>query len=87
MENDPIKRIEDLTKDVHEKIEKRGQSVFARYPMLFSLLGTFGLAMTLYGIEGVVEKIPFFSGRPFLILLVGIVLLVLTGSLYKRLGK
>lgn len=87
MEKDPIKQAEDLTREVNNFIGKRGKSVFGRYPLLFSLLGTFGVVLIIRGFDGIVEKMPFFKDRPVLLLAAGIIILILTGSLYKRVEK
>jgi hypothetical protein len=65
---------------------KRRDSVFARFPLLFTLLGTFGLICTFYGLQHILEKIPLIANDPFIALAVGLVILVATGKLYKKLG-
>ena len=66
-------------------IEKR-DTVFARFPLVFTLLVAFGLAITLSGIQGLIGKVPFLSNNPVVSLAVGLSLLALTGRLYKKLG-
>jgi hypothetical protein len=70
---------------VNKFVEKR-TSVFTRFPLLFTLLGTFGVAITFYGIDHVIERIKFFESNPFIPLAVGLTTLLLTGTLYKKLG-
>lgn len=84
---DPLGHIEDLTKKTEEYMGTRTRSTFARYPLLFSLLTVFGIVSVLYGFESFIAHIPFLADRPLLILLIGIVLLVFTGSLYKSLDR
>lgn len=60
-------------------------SVFARFPLLFTLLGTFGLVTTLYGFQHILQKIPLIANNPFIALATGLVILVFTGTLYKKL--
>ncbi len=62
------------------------RSVFERYPIVFSLLTTFGLVATFLGFELLLIQTPFLYERPLLVLMLGIVTLVLTGTLYKKLG-
>lgn len=87
MSTDPIKQAEEITKEVNNFMRKHGRSVFGRYPLLFSLLGTFGVVLVIHGFDGIVEKISFLSERPALLLVIGIAILVLTGTLYKRIEK
>lgn len=87
MNADPIKQVEDLTKGVNNFMKERGRSVFGRYPLVFSFLGTFGVVLIIHGIEGVIDKISVLRERPILILFTGILLLTFTGTLYKRIEK
>ena len=66
------------------KLEGTRDSAFSRFPILFTLLGTFGFVATLYGFEGIIDT-TFFSDHPFLLLVTGLLILALTGSLYKKL--
>ena len=84
MDKDPIKKVEELTKQVNNYMENRGKDVLSRYPILFSFLATFGIVCTLYGFERVIESVPILGDSPFLILLLGIVILIFTGSLFKH---
>jgi uncharacterized membrane protein YphA (DoxX/SURF4 family) len=59
---------------------------FARFPLLFTLLGTFGVVATMYGFNGILENIPLLVNNPYISLIVGLVILVFTGTLYKKLG-
>jgi len=68
-----------------QKVIKRRQAAFNRFPLLFTLLGTFGLVATFYGFEGLIDQVDLLSENPWLILATGIVVLTFTGSLYKKL--
>lgn len=76
---------EHLVEGVTHDAERLVQPISKRYPTLFLILVTFGFVSTLYGFERVIHGIPFLGERPFLILLIGIATLVLTGTLYKKL--
>ena len=67
------------------RLSQRKEAVFARFPLLFTLLGAFGLVATFYGFERLIDKIEFFTDNPAALLLTGILTLVVTGSLYKKL--
>ncbi len=62
-------------------------SVLKRYPVLFSLLVTFGVAMTFLGFEKLITQIAFLDNHPLVLLIGGITILALTGTLYKKLNK
>ncbi len=62
------------------------KSVAARFPTLFLLLITFGFTATVTGIEHSLIKYQVLAGNPEVIFLVGIGILVVTGTLYKKLG-
>jgi len=61
-------------------------STFTRFPIIFSLLTTFGLVATLYGFEKVIDNISFLSNHPEILLVVGLITLAGTGTLYKKLS-
>lgn len=61
------------------------ESVFKRYPTLFTLLVTVGATATFLGSEQILLSIPVFANHPWLLFLFGIAILALTGKLYKKL--
>lgn len=61
-------------------------SLFKRFPILLTLLVTFGVVATFYGVEGMINEVAWLRERPFLILLVGLAALLFTGKLYQKLG-
>jgi hypothetical protein len=68
-----------------KEIIKRRNSVFARFPLLFTLLGAFGLVATNYGFTRIIDKMPLLANNPFITLAVGLMTLILIGALYKKL--
>jgi len=62
------------------------ESLFKRFPIFFTLAVTFGLVTTFYGFERMISLIPWLNDRPLLILMIGLMTLALTGTLYKKLG-
>ena len=72
------------TVDVY--VEPVRKSIIKRFPILFSLLVTFGVTATFLGIEKIILKYEFFDKSPELVLFLGISILVFTGTLYKKLG-
>lgn len=72
--------------EVVKAIEQKRQSVFSRFPLVFTLLSTFGLVATFYGFEHLIDKSRLLSDNPLILLGVGIGTLIFTGALYKKLG-
>jgi uncharacterized membrane protein len=68
------------------KIQERKEAVFTRFPLLFTLLGAFGLVATFYGFEKVIDQTGL-SENPWILLAIGLVVLIFTGTLYKKLGN
>ncbi len=71
---------------VVERIVHTRQSVFSRFPLPFTLLGTFGVVATFSGVQQVINKTPFLANNPIVLILAGLATLTLTGTLYKKLG-
>ena len=86
-ELDLLKKIEDLTAQMNKSFKERGDMIFSRYPLTFALLVIFGATLVSQGMKDFMLKIPFFQNQPLIMLLTGIVILLLTGTLYKKLKK
>lgn len=80
------KTVESAMLRTEQVIEPIRQSVFKRFPTFFTLLVTIGASATFFGIERVITSVPWLDTRPWLILGFGLLILVLTGRLYKKLG-
>ncbi len=72
--------------DALKKLTKKRDTAFKRFPLVFTLLGTFGVVSTLYGVQHLFDKIPVLANNPLLSLGVGVLILLLSGTLYKKLG-
>ncbi len=62
------------------------RTVFERFPVLFTLLVTFGAVATLKGFDLLVARLPAYMQQPLVLLTIGVSILILTGTLYKKLG-
>ncbi len=80
---DPIQQIEALVRGIHDALGARTQPVLRRYPLTFAFLFVFAVAAILHGFELVIDRIAFFGGHPWVLLIGGIILLFITGSLYR----
>ena len=86
-EIDILKKLEDLTAQLNHIFSKKGRHVFARYPLTFALLIVFGVIMVTDGIKDLLREIPIFKENPSIMLVGGLLVLVITGTLYKKLNK
>jgi hypothetical protein len=68
-------------------LKKQRRSASIKHPLAFTILGAFGLVTTFYGFEHVLDNIPLLKNNPVVMLGTGLLLLIVTGSLYKKLGK
>ncbi len=84
---DPIQSVENIVKEVHDNTSKYTQPVLAKYPLLFAFLVVFSVSMIMKGFGDVINQINIFQQKPWLLFVLGIFLLTLTGSLYKWLDK
>ena len=84
--NDSHESLSTREKALVERLARTQKSVFGRFPLIFTLLGAFGAAGTFAGLNGIIEKIPFLSNNPIVLLVVGLLILAITGKLYQKLG-
>lgn len=84
-----LNTIESTLKTVEQKVESYTapvrKSIFKRFPVFFSLFVTFGIAAVFFGFERILEDMSYMNEHPILILSLGILVLVVTGTLYKKL--
>lgn len=79
------KRVTNVPKPVVDRLATHRDSAFQRFPLLFTIMSTFGVVATFYGFERLIDKMDFFADRPVILLVAGILTLLLTGALYKKL--
>jgi len=87
MNKDPIKQLEDILRNFHDRTGEYTQPVLSRYPLLFSFLIIFSVAAIIHGFEMWADSVGFFTENPGLLMLLGILALLFTGMLYKSLDK
>ncbi len=80
-------QLQRLEKDLDKAVIPVRERVFDRFPILFVLATTFGVAAVFYGFERLIAEISFLHDRPLLILSLGVVILLATGTLYKVLDR
>lgn len=69
-----------------EKAKQRRESVAQRYPLTFALVGTFGFVCTLYGFEKLIDTSELLSNNPWILLVVGLGTLSVTGLALRKLS-
>ncbi len=88
VQREAVAKIETTVTEATKKFEavvEPGRETFAkRYPSLFSMLATFGVAATFLGFEQLLLAFDVLERYPLLIFMLGIGILALTGTLYKK---
>ncbi len=84
---DLLKHIESITENINEAVNQRGQFIFRRYPLTFALLILFGVVAVSEGVKGILAQFGILEGNPWELLLIGLAILIFTGTLYKKLDK
>lgn len=57
-----------------------------RFPLTFALTATVGAAATLSGINKIIDEIDFLVDNPLILVIIGLIILMLTGAAYRKLG-
>jgi hypothetical protein len=69
-----------------KKLDEQRLKAENRFPLVTALFVTFGLVAVLYGFEKLIDRISFFVNYPYVLLVIGLVILWLTGTVYKKLN-
>ena len=77
--------VTEAAKRLEAVIEPSRSTLAKRYPTFFSLMATFGVAATFLGFEQLLLEFSLLERYPLLIFILGIGILTLTGTLYKKL--
>lgn len=80
---EPFTRAEEK---VIEKIIEKRTKVETKYPLLFIMLVTFGAIATLHGFQRIIDKIDIFANNPWILFVSGLLTLMATGTIYKKLN-
>jgi len=70
---------------IQKMVDERNRAEI-RFPLVFSMLITFGFVSTLYGFEKLIDRINWFVENPWFLLLTGVLTLLITGAAYKKLS-
>ena len=80
-------RLGATAKELDAYVSPVRSSVLRRFPILFTLLTTFGVAATFLAFEKILTQYELLNRYPWLILLIGVSALAFTGTLYKKLDS
>ncbi|MFA6076782.1 MAG: hypothetical protein WC735_01760 [Candidatus Paceibacterota bacterium] len=84
---DMLKHIEDLSNKINQTVAPRTQAVLSKYPITFGLLILFGVMTVHEGLKGLMKDFGLLDLNPWYLLVAGLVILTITGTLYKKLEK
>jgi hypothetical protein len=81
----PFKKKLNIRPKLIERLNKEKQDSFKRFPLVFALLTAFGVVITFNGIHDLIGKVDWLNRNPVITLVVGIMILLFTGTIYKKL--
>ncbi len=84
--DETIKAVANTEKELEKVVAPVRKKVIKKHPVLFLMLVTLGFTATISGMEQLLFQIDFLQNQPIVVLIIGLVLLLLTGTLYKKLG-
>jgi hypothetical protein len=84
--DESVKNLEAQTEKLSKKILSYRDNAFRKFPLPFLILSSFGLVAVFYGFEKVIDQIPFLNQHPIYVLVTGIFILIITGTLFKKLS-
>ena len=80
-----LEEIHHIEEGIKHTASSYQHNVLERFPFIFLGLSTFGAVMIFYGFEKIIDRIPFLYNKPTIMLLIGFVILIVTGALYRKL--
>lgn len=76
---------QNIIKREEERVVLMRNTYALKYPLVFTLAGTFGLVCTFYGFEKLIDQVDLFVNNPWILVATGVVTLAITGSFYNKL--
>ena len=76
-----------IPESVHQAFRQHRKSAFQKHPFVFSTLGLMGLVATWQGFDDLLEQFAVFDAYPGSLLIIGLVLLLATGRLYREIDS
>lgn len=69
-----------------ERVVQKRMQAENRFPVIMTITATFGFVSVLYGFEKMIDNVQLFVDNPSILFITGIIILAVTGSLYKKLN-
>lgn len=80
---DLLRHVEKLVEHTNSLIEDRRKNAFVRYPITFTIFVLFGVVAMQEGVKGFLEEFGLLEHYTTLFV-IGLVILIVTGTLYKK---
>jgi hypothetical protein len=87
LEHQTATLLHSIPESVHEVFRRHRRTAFEKHPFFFSTLGLLGLVATWQGFDHVISQIDYFKNNPGTLLIIGLVILLFTGRLYRQLDR
>ncbi len=92
MENNPLnsvdvlRHVEKLVENTNKLMEEKSKGALSRYPITFTILVLFGVVALHEGVKGVLEEFGLID-HSVTLLIIGLAILIVTGTVFKKLEK
>ena len=80
-----VKTIQKEIRKEFGKLRYGRNAALHRFPLLFGILATVGAIATFTGLSRLIAEIDWLNRNPWVLLVFGLLVLLLTGTLYKKL--
>ncbi|MDO8686951.1 MAG: hypothetical protein Q7K11_01970 [Candidatus Berkelbacteria bacterium] len=84
---DVLEHVENLSNQVNKIMASRTKNVFRRYPVTFGILILLGAIAVHEGLKGLLKDFGLLDISPWYLVIAGLLILTITGTLYKKLEK
>ncbi len=69
-----------------KKLDEQRVKAEDKFPLVTALIATFGFVSLLYGFEKLIDSVDLLADNPAILLVLGLVILGVTGTVYKKLN-
>lgn len=82
-----LRHIEILSNKVNGIMAEKSKPIFGKYPLTFATIILIGVVAVSEGLKDIITSISFYDGHPWRLLFTGLLILIITGTIYKKLEK
>jgi uncharacterized integral membrane protein len=79
------KNVNHVSAGVDSALQPARKNIIKRFPILFALAVTLGVSSVYFGFERLLSEIAFLNDHPVVMIGIGLCILVVTGTVYKKL--